>query len=353
MLIAPELVIVWAARQRFAARDIADRHNYKDRGWTITHGFFASMGGFMLYDNNVSINILGLEELEKLESEEKIDWPIISKEEIGDKSKGDFVSKGFAVLQTTWFTVQCITRRVVGLNLTQLELATLAFAVLSIILYTLWWDKPLGVARSVRVHLRHPTSDPSEPPYSSAFARFRTYFSKTFNDMGLFAFVHILVIKPFTIIKDSVADMLGCVVISNGCNRLSVPTFYEPPSQNDDFALWIGLMVGILFGGIHCIAWFFVFPSIIEEYIWRCSAAAITAIPIIFFIEFFIDNLIPDRSFLKGFFKSFRHAMGLFWVVIYFASRIALLVVSLLALRSLPSESLLEIQWSTFIPHFF
>ena len=29
MLIAPELVIVWAARQRFAAYDIANRHNYK------------------------------------------------------------------------------------------------------------------------------------------------------------------------------------------------------------------------------------------------------------------------------------------------------------------------------------
>ena len=313
------------------------------------------MGGFMLYDNDVPIKILGLEDLEQLESEDKINWPIISKEEIDDKSKGDFVSKGFAVLQTTWFTVQCIARRVFGLDLTQLELATLAFAVLNIILYGLWWDKPLAVSRSVRVHLRHPTtSERSEPPpHPSAFARFSTYSSQLFDKMGLFAVVHILVIKPFTIIKDSVADMLGCVDISGSCNRFSVPTFYAPPSQNDPFALWIGLIVGILFGGIHCIAWFFVFPSIIEEYIWKASAAAITAIPIIFFIEFFIDNLIPDKSFLKSFFKSFRHSMALFWVVIYFASRIALLVLSLLTLRSLPPKSLLEIEWSSFIPHFF
>ena len=33
------------------------------------HGFFFSMGGFMLYDNDVPIRILGLEELEQLESE--------------------------------------------------------------------------------------------------------------------------------------------------------------------------------------------------------------------------------------------------------------------------------------------
>jgi len=149
------------------------------------------MGGFMLYDNHVPIKILGIEDLEQLELEEEIDWPTISEEEIQDKGKRDFVSKGFAVLQTTWFAVECITRVAFGLNLTQLELATLAFAVLNTILYGLWWEKPLGAACSVRVQLRHPnTSDRSKPPpHPSAFARFSAYFSTIFNDLGLFAFV--------------------------------------------------------------------------------------------------------------------------------------------------------------------
>ena len=74
---------------------------YSDRGWTVTHGFFVSMGGFMLYNNGVPTRTLGIEELEQLESDKKIGWPSISTEDIEDKSKGDFVSKGFAVLQTT------------------------------------------------------------------------------------------------------------------------------------------------------------------------------------------------------------------------------------------------------------
>jgi len=145
--------------------------------------------------------------------------------------------------------------------------------------------------------------------------------------------------------------MLSCVVISDSSNRLSVPTFYAPPSQNDDLAVWIGSIVGILFGGIHCIAWFFPFPSIIEEYIWRASAVAITAIPVFFFIEFLINKRISDKSRFKGLFKLFQHSMAFFCIVVYLVARIALLVVPFLVLRSLPPGSLSAIKWSSFIPH--
>lgn len=36
-------------------------------------------------------------------AEGKIDFPDISEEEINDRSKGDALSKGFALLQITWF----------------------------------------------------------------------------------------------------------------------------------------------------------------------------------------------------------------------------------------------------------
>ena len=49
------------------------------------------------------------------------------------------------------------------------------------------------------------------PPHPSALARFSTYFGKLFNDMGLFACVYILV-KPFSIFKDSVEDILSCCI---------------------------------------------------------------------------------------------------------------------------------------------
>ena len=165
LFIAPELVIVWAGRQWFAAsrtsaishfsaryfptffrctrgkrrklrkvhqkrNSIAAKHEggfdftikYKmptnfgisGRAWTITHDFLASMGGFMLYglgDGNM-IKTLDMDTLEQLYKEDTkdriIEWPSIKKKEIEDGSKGDFPSKVIAVLQTAWFTAQCI-----------------------------------------------------------------------------------------------------------------------------------------------------------------------------------------------------------------------------------------------------
>ena len=230
------------------------------------------MGGLMLYENDVMTKVLGIEEFEGLVSE-KIDWPAVSEREIQDKSKGDFVSKGLAVLQTTWLTIQCIARRIVGLSITQLELATLAFAVLNIILYMVWWHKPLGVACPVPVHLRHPTTSEAslEPPllplfhhHSSAFACFRAYFFKKFKEEGLFAIVHIFVLKPFTIIVEGVCETVFCDTIPDSPAQFSVPTFDTPHSPDDEFVTLLGPSIGILFGGIHCIAWSFDFPSVPE-----------------------------------------------------------------------------------------
>ncbi|THV01573.1 hypothetical protein K435DRAFT_616207, partial [Dendrothele bispora CBS 962.96] len=66
----------------------------------------------------------------------------ITEDEITAKSKTDFLTKFIAVGQTTWFTVQCITRVTEGLVVTNLEIVTVAFAFLNIATYFLWWNKP-------------------------------------------------------------------------------------------------------------------------------------------------------------------------------------------------------------------
>ncbi|KIK51379.1 hypothetical protein GYMLUDRAFT_181434, partial [Collybiopsis luxurians FD-317 M1] len=55
-LIAPELFVLWAARQWFAARKLAKR--YRDQGWTMSHAFFALMGGFALYEGKKFVSVL-------------------------------------------------------------------------------------------------------------------------------------------------------------------------------------------------------------------------------------------------------------------------------------------------------
>ncbi len=82
-----------------------------------------------------------------------------AEEEITHRSKGDALSKMIFILQSTWFILQCLGRRAQGLNLTHLELTTLALASLNGITFVLWWDKPLGAQAVVRVHLKRRLTD--------------------------------------------------------------------------------------------------------------------------------------------------------------------------------------------------
>jgi len=101
----------------------------------------------------MALRILEPKELEKLSKAGKISWPSITEVEIQDRSKGDYLSKGIVLMQTSWFITQCVVRAMYGLEITELEVATLAFAVLTGIIYYLWWDKPLDVRCSVPVYL--------------------------------------------------------------------------------------------------------------------------------------------------------------------------------------------------------
>ncbi|KAJ7700322.1 hypothetical protein B0H17DRAFT_907298, partial [Mycena rosella] len=145
-VIAPELMVCFAARQFLTARWFSKI----EFGVSITHGFFFSMGGFVSWighpiatKKQIEDPLLGPEYLSAIK---KIDT-----EDIMDKSKGDALSKGVALVQGLWFTVQCLARFSQHLPVTELEIATLAFAVVNFFTWLLWWGKPLDVQRPIPV----------------------------------------------------------------------------------------------------------------------------------------------------------------------------------------------------------
>jgi hypothetical protein len=120
----------------------------------MTHAFFVSMGGFTLHDEQgIPLRILEPIELESLSEAGRIEWPSITEAEIQDRSKGDHLSKGIVLIQTSWFIIQCVVRAAYRLEVTELEVTTLAFAVLTGIIYYMWWKKPVDVRCSVPVYL--------------------------------------------------------------------------------------------------------------------------------------------------------------------------------------------------------
>ncbi|TFK68035.1 hypothetical protein BDN72DRAFT_769968, partial [Pluteus cervinus] len=150
MILFPELIIYWAMQQLLGARKVArDFNDLQIRmKWTTIHGHIAQMGGFGRDGTSVVFTPEELLEAAKtgMVDPEQLKIPV---QDLEDHSKGDILSKGLLTLQTSWFVVQCVARLVQRLVLTELEVVTLAFAVLNIITYLFWWSKPLNV-RSIR-----------------------------------------------------------------------------------------------------------------------------------------------------------------------------------------------------------
>lgn len=70
------------------------------------YGFFAVMGGFMLFKEKQDPNPHTLDPFKLKEYLARGDI-IITEEEIRDKSRGDILSKGLVIMQTLWFILQC------------------------------------------------------------------------------------------------------------------------------------------------------------------------------------------------------------------------------------------------------
>ncbi|KAJ6542941.1 hypothetical protein B0H19DRAFT_886717, partial [Mycena capillaripes] len=138
---APELMVAFAARQFLAARKFA-----RDYSISQTHGFFFYMGGFVSRVGNSDgkgdpIATRGQLQISAHAVDYISDIQKTNKDDIMDKSKGDAFSKGVALAQGLWFTTQCLARVAQNLPVTEIEVATLAFAVVNVFIWALWWGK--------------------------------------------------------------------------------------------------------------------------------------------------------------------------------------------------------------------
>ncbi|KAJ7257597.1 hypothetical protein C8J57DRAFT_1027823, partial [Mycena rebaudengoi] len=139
-IIAPEVMVGFAARQFFTSRWYANEHKISK-----THGFFISMGGFVSHVGHHPVTTPDAVH-KYLDAIRAVDV-----EDIKDKSKGDALSKGSAFAQGAWFMTQCFARLAQNLPVSELEIATLAFAVVNVFIWLLWWNKPLDVQRPIMV----------------------------------------------------------------------------------------------------------------------------------------------------------------------------------------------------------
>jgi hypothetical protein len=293
-----------------------------------------TMGGFMLYDSDGKRPLypLDLKKIEELVQKGAVDIPDIPEREIQDKSKGDVVSKGLAVIQTGWFILQCIARRAEHMVITELEIMTVAFAFLNFVTYLFWWSKPLKVTFPIRIVLKegHPVPEP------------------TLNSRGDLANPFLRIVTLLFPNRDVEVDLFG---------EKRVPAFYAGGMIDGDVGSFYALyfaegIIAMIFGGIHCTAWSFSFPTHVEQTLWRVSSIAITAIPISCLMTTVLISLISRLHVHRGNAIKIAFVLVMMLLVsIYPFFRSLLLILSFTTLRSLPPSALYTIRWITLIPH--
>lgn len=198
MLVAPELILIFSMRQWVGAGQIANLYNntrLKESKrkrlftsqpsktflnffnavpkWTRAHGHFIIMGGLTLVNpapeekdaaqtetdqsdsQQLSAGeVMSYEQFVHFVNDPTFDFPIMTEADINDRTRGDGLSKSIAVLQTSWFIVQCIARAVEHRAVTELELSTLGLCPVTLITYIFWWHKPLDAKTQIPVYLK-------------------------------------------------------------------------------------------------------------------------------------------------------------------------------------------------------
>ncbi|KAI9507953.1 hypothetical protein F5148DRAFT_1200841 [Russula earlei] len=272
-------------------------------------------------------------------------------------SKGSVISKGLVILQTGWFVTQCIARGAQGLPITEIELVTVAFATLNLVMYLLWWNKPLNVGRGARVYKKRnaqrPTNDGHVDATSSVgfWGALRDAISDlpaaiargpsttvTGDNPWLIRVLLWPANKPFSIFLGE--DDQSCT------NLKRVQTFYPHGwvVGRMHFAVSIVTAVTLAFGAIHCVGWSFAFPLGIERTLWRVASVSIAVVPILFLLLVFAS--IPCNIS-----DSVATTIAFLLLSLYILGRLTLLVLPFLCLRSLPPAAFRTVHWTSFIPH--
>ena len=135
---------------------------------------------------------------------------------------------------------------------------------------------------------------------------------------------------------------------------MNVPTFYisDTGMERDEIAsIFVMPAVGVVFGGIHCVGWFFSFPSSDEAMLWRVSSAVLTGtaflLPIFLSFVGLFSDIFSGNNHRRIFFTIFLSII----LLVYVVSRLLLLVEAFISLRHLTPGVLVLVEWTSFIPH--
>ncbi|KAG9223832.1 hypothetical protein CCMSSC00406_0007694 [Pleurotus cornucopiae] len=304
-------------------------------------------------------------------------WPNVNVAEIKDKSNSDSFTKTFVVWQTMWFVIQLATRVVEGLAVTELEIMTLAYAILCALLYGLWWNKPYDVQTPIDVTPKQPMSVIAPPVSPEQFQR---------GGLPLFASAATPVLSNSEssataesqpnprqksvfhhVLSEDWIMLLDKIIFggTDSSKRGTDDDFSERKLEPSERAVVRVLFIAsaTIFGAIHCIPWNFQFPTTLERVLWISSASFIAVAPLILGIMSAVTSQLLSHKDLRGklvlnsrrivivMVTRMLQFIHLILVVTYCLARFVSIIQAFVLLRDLPPSAVQSITWSRLIPH--
>ncbi|KZP10589.1 hypothetical protein FIBSPDRAFT_202590 [Athelia psychrophila] len=326
--------------------------------WTKAHAFLVIMGGYQFYDKAGPRYALEPDKVIQLVRGGEITPPTAA--ELADRNKGDILSKCVAIMQTLWFVTQCIARYFERLHVTNLEVITLAYTLLTVAIYIAWWNKPLNIACAFRVSTlsKRPLEVQTPPTPTTSLFLFLKWLRRTIGfETGACSYRDFwnMAMDWIRAYIDGTQDDLVNLEHLEG-----VPTFWTGKATSNValHAHVVSIFVAVLFAGVHYTTWSYAFPSPLQQQLWRWSTVAITSVPVALLPCLMLARMrkrsgcVGAKRWSLGWWSG---ACGLLVIIIggpiYICARGTLFVLSFTTMISLPIAAYRTVQWSEFIPH--
>ncbi|ETS85561.1 hypothetical protein PFICI_03586 [Pestalotiopsis fici W106-1] len=233
--------------------------------WTLTHSYLANMGGLAYWHTAFSPFVLTGSKLSRHYEWRNVDHPLkgfsLQMEDIADKSKADWLLKSLSVLQISSLVLTVIARGVAGLPITQLEIATLAFSIFAIATFAVNWWKPKDISQPIWI-----------PHITRGFDCSEDHEQDPENNTGVFNYT-----QPF----------MQRLLSPHRARRRErrIQDLLRVPNDMVDMEGEVPLIVilmaisALIFGGLHCSAWNFEFPTRTELILWRITSISSSLVP--------------------------------------------------------------------------
>ncbi|KAF4635735.1 hypothetical protein G7Y89_g2353 [Cudoniella acicularis] len=122
----------------------------------MVYAYYVVMGGFVAdidhIHNSLKRVTITLSGIGFMASEGY--FPRIKRGDIQDKSKADILAKGLVCVQVLWTVGQVVERKLASYPLTMLEVHTIVHVVCALLMYGLWFQKPLNVQDPTLIDFR-------------------------------------------------------------------------------------------------------------------------------------------------------------------------------------------------------